>query len=81
MDLQQMTIAEHEAEINRLSDSVRPIRAEMHKHHQAMEGKLKAMPLIGGAGQVINPGTDWVEFLKQIPPAGLEALRKMLGGK
>ena len=79
MDLENMTIAEHEAAISTLSDERRALGAQMKTIHDSMEKKIKALPVVGGLGQVINPGTDWVAFLKQIPAEGLEALKKLLG--
>jgi hypothetical protein len=81
-DIESMTIEQHEAEISRLSDSILPIRAQMLLHHDAMERKIKATPIVAtGKDQVIGlGGADIVSQLKALPPALFEQAKAFFKG-
>jgi len=74
--MEDLSIEQHEAEIDKLSEQRRALSLEMAKHHDAMEAKLRAKPIVAtGLDQAITPGTDFAQWMKSLPQAAIDFIR------
>lgn len=83
MDLETMTIAEHEAEINRLSDQRRTISGAMQAVHDSMERKMRATPQpipTPGDQNIMAGPVDLNAFVRNLGKDAIAELKKLLKG-
>ena len=78
---ENLTIAELENGI-RLSEEtiIKPERIRQKAMHDALEAKLKLLPIAGGFGTTISPdGFDLEALVKNLNPTAMDKLKGLLG--
>lgn len=74
MDLETLTVDQHETEIRSLGGKVRELRAQQLAHHDAAEAKRKLIPVVATANDItFSPSAVSNEALM------LEAAKKLPG--
>jgi len=77
-----LTIEQHEKEINAIQDQVKVLYAAQQEHHDAAERKRKLIPIVAtDRDQTLTPssGVDLLAWAKSLPQAAIDAINSLKG--
>jgi len=80
--MEDLTIEQHEAEINRIQGGIQALKREQQVHHDAMEKKIHMVPIVATSkDQVMKPNQmDPVEYIRGLSGDALAKVKSLLKG-